>query len=132
MIKSNNFMEGVFHKIRRPNLWEVETISIAILNFNEEGLNKNPSLREHPSLSVAAGIIMVNSSSICVVLDMVHYGEYISLVIYAKTECWVNKNSLEEFSERVSELAWGDTKMEQSQTSPVMQDSKVVPRSVKC
>ncbi|KAF4395662.1 hypothetical protein G4B88_013436 [Cannabis sativa] len=93
MIKSNNFMEGVFHKIRRPNLWEVETISIAILNFNEEGLNKNPR---------------------------VHYGEYISLVIYAKTECWVNKNSLEEFSERVSELAWGDTKMEQSQTSPVM------------
>ncbi|KAM6582346.1 hypothetical protein CsatB_009348 [Cannabis sativa] len=28
------------------------------------------------------------------VLHRVHYEEYISLVIYAKTECWVNKNSL--------------------------------------
>ncbi|KAF4361828.1 hypothetical protein G4B88_015956 [Cannabis sativa] len=94
MIKSNNFMEGVFHKIRRPNLWKLKLYQLLCrLNFNEEGLNKNPR---------------------------VHYGEYISLVIYAKTECWVNKNSLEEFSERVSELAWGDTKMEQSQTSPVM------------
>ncbi|KAF4395664.1 hypothetical protein G4B88_013438 [Cannabis sativa] len=68
MIKSNNFMEGVFHKIRRPNPWEAGNyincysqgilVHIERLNFNEEGLNKNPSLREHPTISVAAGIII--------------------------------------------------------------------------
>ncbi|KAF4361827.1 hypothetical protein F8388_016420 [Cannabis sativa] len=52
MIKSNNFMEGVFHKIRRPNPWEAGNyincysqgilVHVERLNFNEEGLNKNP------------------------------------------------------------------------------------------
>ncbi|KAF4383338.1 hypothetical protein F8388_009369 [Cannabis sativa] len=57
MIKSNNFMEGVFHKIRRPNPWEAGNyincysqgilVHVERLNFNEEGLNKNPSMGRH-------------------------------------------------------------------------------------